>query len=360
MFLKNLQLTNFRNFKSAKIDLNQRVNIFVGKNAQGKTNIIEAINLFATGRSFRNSEYRDLIEWKNLESHIKSESIFDCGSDELHIHLSLESKNFFKNSKKTTSGGFKGVGSVLFAPEETLLFKESPSVRRKYLDTFISQLDFGYRTLIRNYERVVAHRNKILQDMEIRTSKKESELLVWDEKLSQFGSQIIITRARWIDKINDFLPIKYDGIAKQDGRCKILYKPHDDEKNILSELLRRREEEYARRTTLVGPHRDDILVEINDADLASFGSQGQHRSVVLAIKMSEVEIIQKTLGEIPILLLDDVASELDRDRNKSFFDFLTELKGQIFITATDSDSINLWNEKDVTKFEVINGNVVTL
>lgn len=358
MFFKSINLRNFRNFQEATISFGPNLNLFCGNNAQGKTNIIEAINLFTQGRSFRTSEYRDLIRWNSEDAEIITGVEGVKGSDNLSVVLDLSKKNFFRNAKRTTPGGFDGVNSVLFAPEEILLLRDSPSARRRYIDAFIAQVVSGYKGIMRNYEKVVSHKNRILQDDQMRDSQKNEQISIWNEQLAELGTKVVMGRNIWSDRINEILPRKYSAFAELDGKAEFCYRPNCNfPVSIMSQLEKRRRDELIRRTSLVGPHRDDFEAMINGTPIKNFGSQGQHRSFVLALKMTEMAILEKETGDLPVLLLDDVASELDSDRNQKFFEYLTTTRGQVFITTTNEKDVRLGPQISLSKYQVILGEV---
>lgn len=363
MKIESLKLKDFRNFEDERLDFGPAFNLLVGRNAQGKTNVIEALGLLATGHSFRTSEFRDMIRHESESSDVRSRATGAAGSDDLQVTLDVQRKGFFRNAKKTTPGGFKGLSAVLFAPEEILLLRDSPSARRRYLDVLIAQAEPRYRTLVRSYERVVSHRNRLLQEIAATGRGAAALLRSWDEQLAELGARIVVARAAWCGKLNGFIPGRYAAIAPQDGQALFRYRPHCGDAAVaggepgvqaaMTEgLEQRRQDEIDRGFTLVGPHRDDLEAAIGDAAIKSFGSQGQHRTFVLALKIAEIDLLREVLGETPILLLDDVASELDRDRNRFFFDYLSEAKGQVFVTATDADAIRIAGEAKVRRFTI--------
>lgn len=366
MYITSLHLTNFRNFVDERIEPGPKFNLILGSNAQGKTNIIEAIGLFANGRSFRSSEFRNMIKRGSSDALVTSSVVCSLGSDALNVQMDRQKKYFFKNGKKTSSGGFERFSVVIFAPEEILLLRDSPSERRRYIDSLICKIDPSYNALIRSYEQVVLQRNQILQDENLSEASKAGEIEPWDRQLVNFGVKVVVCRKEMCDRINELLPLKYTAVAPNDGGAFFIYRPQcgiepvqtgeDSIREVFESMLKaRRPDELKRGFTVVGPHRDDIEACLDTTPLKHFGSQGQHRTFVLALKISETEILRDSLGETPIFLLDDVGSELDKDRSKFFFDYLNSVKGQVFITATDSSTIRLDSGADCRCFEVVNG-----
>ncbi len=368
MHITSLHLRSFRNIGEERIELSPAFNLFVGPNAQGKTNVVEAVGLLSIGRSFRTSEFRDMIQWKSPTGAVRAQTVGEAGGDDLHVTLDESRKTFLRNQKRTRPGGFSGMRIVLFAPEEIGLIRGSPAGRRRYLDTLIGQLVPGYRTTVRNYERVVAQRNRLLQDDAQPRNLREAAMPAWDTQIIQLGAAIISTRQRWIGEINRFLPHRYNAIAPNDAPATLHYCPHDgagalvlDEQALrqaLSQALTARcSDEWIRGVTLVGPHRDEIEPIIGDNTVKHFGSQGQHRTFVLALKIAEVELMREITGEMPILILDDVASELDAARRRYFFDYLCAIQGQVFITATSPDDVGLGSQAQVRCFDVVAGHI---
>ena len=366
MHINSLHLKDFRNFECEKFGFGPGFNILIGKNAQGKTNVIEALCLLARGRSFRTSEFRDMIRWKAEGSEVRSVASGEAGSDDLRVSLDSSRKSFFRNEKKTTPGGFRGLAAVLFAPEEILLLRDSPSARRHYIDGLISQVAPTYRGLARNYERVVGHRNRLLQEMGENSRAGLAALKGWEEQLVDLGAKIVTSRSAWCAKLNEHIPGRYSAIAPQDGEASFAYRPHcGDEaaaggeasvrERLSCQLEERRRDEIERGFTLVGPHRDELEARIGGAAVKSFGSQGQHRTFVLSLKIAEIDLIREVTGETPILLLDDVASELDKERNSFFFNYLSEQRGQVFVTATDADAIGLSGTAKTKLFTIESG-----
>ncbi len=368
MFLKSIHLKSFRNIKDQNFDLNPKFNLLIGANAQGKTNVVEAAYLFATGKSFRTSEFRDMMMWNANSTHVDSETEGSLGYDNLRVTLNDAKKEFFKNGKRIRPGTTKGLCAVLFAPEEILLLRGQPAARRKHIDTLISQVFPVHGMLTKKYSKIVFQRNKLLQDKEIGRSTKIQNLKPWNQQLIDVGSKLICERTRWLDLLNTFLPDRYFAIAKNDGEAKFIYKPalgeevlnldEDRVRSKMEERLREREEdELIRGTSLVGPHRDDVRAVVGNREMKVYGSQGQHRTFTLALKISEMDFIKAETGETPVLILDDVASELDENRNKFLFEYLRGIDGQVFITATDDKDVRLLPGQDLSVFGVKSGEI---
>lgn len=366
MYLTNLYLKAFRNISEQELDFGPSFNILVGDNAQGKTNILEAIYFLSQGRSFRTSEWRDLVEHGRARAQIEGKVKSSKGKDALSIFLDEPRRRFEKNGKTTRLGGFDDLHVVLFAPEEIMLLRTQPAARRKFIDRFIASFVGNHKKIIRDYETVIAQKNKLLTDDTLNEKEKLTRLSPWNDQMVSLGTKITISRKRWCKKINESLPKHHRAIAKQDGKAGFVYQPAVAEESFcedaqmiaanFSELLKKKErEELIRRTSLVGPHKDDLIAHIGNETVKRFASQGQHRSFVLALKIAEAEIYAEILGERTILLLDDIASELDPGRNTRFFEYVQNSKGQVFITATRAADVLLKQNADTVKFTITSG-----
>ena len=355
MFIKNLSLMNFRNYNELNIELNSGVNIFIGDNAQGKTNIIESIYYCSLGKSHRTSKDKELINWNKQDAYIR---IF-IGKQRLDKKIEIK---IFKDGKK----GIKinsikihkiseliGVFNVvIFSPEDLKIVKDSPSYRRRFLDIELSKIDNKYYYNLVQYNKVLDEKNALLK----RYSEKMTDIMdVYDEQLSSFGTFLIKERFKYIEKLN----LKGKNIHKQitSEKENIEFKYltsivdwSNVKQDLKIKLLKSRSKDIERRTTSIGPHRDDFSITINNIDTRSFGSQGQQRTSVLTIKFSSLEIIKDEIGEYPVLLLDDVLSELDLSRQKYILNSIKNV--QTIITCTDAYNIKKYLDKDIKVFRV--------
>ncbi len=363
MRISRLTLKNFRNIEELTLDFGQAFNLMVGRNAQGKTNVVESIGLVASGRSFRAQDFRDMIMHGRRSAEVRAEAIGSLGSDRIVVTIDERRKEFLRNGKRAVASKSSRICTVLFAPEEIMLLRDSPGARRKHVDDLISQIDPSHRTRVGKYERVLRQRNKLLGDPDIPRSQRISGLRPWDDQLIEFGARITETRDSWNARLNEYIPRHYEGIAPSDDPALFEYSPFcsveavkggvgEIEGYLAREIERRRDDELVRGFTVVGPQRDDFRARIGAGEVKHFGSQGQHRSFVLALKMSEVSLYREVFGEEPILLLDDVASELDQSRNRYFFESLRRARGQVFITATEESLVDLGPEAEVVTFAV--------
>jgi len=363
--IKSLQLKNYRNYENLNLNFNKRFNVIYGNNAQGKTNIIEAIFVCASGRSHRTSKDYDLLK---------------IGSDFYYINLELKvedvEKNieiiYDKNGKKRIKineiplkkiGELMGnLNAVMFSPEDILLIKEGPSERRRFVDITISQFKPSYFFDLQQYAKIILQRNALLKNMHDNIDKNIS-LDIWNENLAKTGARIIKARNEFIKKIDMLACRKHMTLTNYNEKLNIKYNPsiksgdYEDvkaiEKDFLCIIEHNLKREIAAGTTLAGPQRDDIDFLINDKSLKIFGSQGQQRTAMLALKLSEVEIIKEYTASSPVLLLDDVMSELDSKRRQYLFENIGDV--QTFITTTEKSVFeNIFND-EVSYFYVEQG-----
>ena len=340
MKLINLLLKNFRNYDNEYIEFDNNTNIISGPNAQGKTNIVEAIYILSTLKSFRNSKLVDCIKEGKDSAEIVANFISpNKGKYNIRFIIKREGENeFYFNSNliKKKSEMFGYVYSIIFSPDELRIIKGSPDIRREFLDTDISQVSKVYYSLIEKYEYVLTSRNKLLK-MWKQTEENEIELSVFDEQLAIIGSQISISRENFIKKINNYAYKIMNVISGGKEKLKIEYitlkgeNRKDKTDNFIKILKDNWERDREVGYTTCGIHRDELKFYINNVEVKPYASQGQQRSVVLALKIAELEVMSNE-KEIPILLLDDVFSELDNIRQKFLFNYLKEK--QIIITST--------------------------
>ncbi|MBI4366044.1 MAG: DNA replication/repair protein RecF [Deltaproteobacteria bacterium] len=344
MKITRLTVRNFRNYRDATAVFHPRVNCLVGSNAQGKTNLLEAVYLLSLGRSFRLSDYRQLIHWGEAAGRVLGETEVGEIRHTIEVELGPERKQLFVDGKQRTGREPWRQAVVLFAPEEVLLFKEVPAVRRSFLDRVATMLLPAHAVAVARYERIVTQRNRLLKVM---GTKAVSEGLIdpWNRELATWGQALFKARETAVDAINAYLPAAYRRMAERDPPAQLTYRPYcgadvlrGGPAAIAAWFARQQDEraldEVARQHTLMGPHRDNCTAELAGNDLQTFGSQGQHRSLVLAIKVAEGEISRERCGEVPLFLLDDVTSELDPIRTAAFFSYLAAMEGQVIWTTT--------------------------
>ena len=344
MRVKKISLHNYRNYTALSLSFSQNLNIFLGQNAQGKTNIIEAIYYAAIGHSHRSSVENDVIRWEQNQAKIGL--VFDrmMVENELVFHFHADkNKEVLYNSHQIKQKDLIGLFNVvLFSPEDLSLIKGAPAGRRRFLDLEISQASPIYYKQLIKYNRIIAQRNMLLKKIKERKSSKDL-LESWDEQFSAIAAEVVLKRINAIKKLNMLANLMHRKISKNKENLEVDYKISGLEDAIVPEnlitwynnkLSESRELDIIRGSTSIGPHRDDIILKVNNINLRSFGSQGQQRTGVLALKLAELEFIKSETGEYPVLLLDDVMSELDANRREQLLLFIRD-KIQTFITATD-------------------------
>ncbi|MCK8826833.1 DNA replication/repair protein RecF [Natroniella acetigena] len=367
MFLSQLYLKNFRNYKHQHLKFNQNLNLIVGANAQGKTNILEAIYLLGTGNSHRTNLDSELVNWNKDNFYIKGELIKKSQNYQLEVNYQGRNKIIKINSNKlqriSDLVGYLNI--VIFSPEDLSLVKGSPSRRRKFINLEVSQISSYYKHLLTEYGKILKQRNNLLK--EIRDNNIPQHMLqVWEQQLIDTGSKIIKRRLEALDKLSILAKLMQRKIT--DGKETLLLK-YDTKLEINTEssiqeikeqfkylLNKKREREIEHGVTKVGPHRDDISLIVNNIDIRKFGSQGQQRTTALAIKLAELEFMKAEIGEYPILLLDDVFSELDEGRRFKLLKVIQN-KIQTFITTTHLKQVQEFNGKHKF-FKIKKGSVI--
>lgn len=335
MIVKKIELENFRNYRNLCEEFHSQVNIFLGENAQGKTNLLEAIYLTSAGKSFRTGREKDLIHFDADFCRVFIAYQRD-GEGEVSIAVNRDGKRIGKVNGiriEKTSQILDNVLAVIFSPEDLKIVKEDPEKRRRFMDRELCQLKISYYRNLNRYNKVLQQRNAYLKEENL----EEAVLSVWDEHLYKYGKELVHEREEFIRRLNDISCEIHQGItegSEEREKLEIRYVPNissqEDYKLAISQAL---ETDRFRGNTSRGPHRDDFEVFINDINVRNFGSQGQQRTAALSIKLAEIALIREDKAESPILLLDDVFSELDSTRQRYLIDYLEGL--QIFITAAD-------------------------
>ncbi len=352
MIIKNIKLSGFRNLINCELNPCEEINIICGDNAQGKTNIIEAIWLLTGAKSFRNIKDTELINFNKKEAII--EALFSSAGIENNLKIKIDDKrNFYLNGKKRRqiseiAGNFC---AVVFSPSDLNIINDSPSIRRKFIDTAVCQLYPKYVEILKYYNRAVTQRNNVLKDC-IRDASLKILLEDFEKSIVFYGEKIISYRKRYIERLNEFAPKIYSELSGDKEFFEIEYLCSYKE-NLLEELLFKRGEDILRGFTSIGPHRDDISFKINGFSSKEFSSQGQKRSICLALKLAEAKIIEGIIGEKPVTLLDDVMSELDKKRQNYILNHIKDR--QVFITCCDETNFNELEKGKV--FYVENGRV---
>ncbi len=346
MYIKKIILNNYRNYNEQEINLNKNINIFYGDNAQGKTNIIEAIYLSSIGKSFRTKKDKELINIENNNEkaiiQIDFEKIDRDGKIKIEIN---DKKNIYINGikAKKLSEILGNINMVLFCPDDITLFKDGPAKRRRALDIMISQLRPAYIYNLNLYLKTLEQRNNYLRL--IKYEKKSEEMLeIWDEKLAEYAENVYKYRKEFIEKIKEKIVNIHKKITENNEIIKIKFITDcENKEKYLKKLKIDREKDIERGYTGRGIHRDDFEIFINEKPLSSYGSQGQHRTTLLSLKITELNIIHEEIGEYPILLLDDFMSELDKKRRENLLKNIENI--QVIITCTEKMKIENKNQK---------------
>ena len=365
MEIRKLKLVNFRNYGNIEINFNKKNTIFIGNNAQGKTNILESIYVLGLTKSFFNVNERNLIKFKEDYTKIYGNIINNNIESKLEILINEKGKKVKVNNQevKKLSNYISRLNVIIFSPDNIRLLKESPSFRRKYLNIEISQLFSDYIRILNEFNTILKQRNEYLKIISNKCKCDYDYLDVIDRKYAQLSVDIYIYRKKFIDMINDNLSIYYEHIS---GYSNLFVKyisniDYDSDLNVMyDKFYDKVKNNYDRdlyyRISNLGPHRDDFKIELDDKDILLYGSQGQVRCSIIAFKFAEIPIFNKLLGISPILLLDDIFSELDIDKKKKIISFLPN-NIQTIITTTDLNMIDISLFNDIEVYVVNNGNI---
>lgn len=334
MYIKSLTLKNYRNYDEVEIHFNDHINIIYGKNAQGKTNILEALYLCATAKSHRTSNIKELIQFNSEEAHINVEIIKSSHNDTIDVHLKKNNKKSIAINKmpiRKFNELFGTMRIILFSPEDLGLIKNGPKERRRFIDLELCQIDPLYYYHLKHYYLVLKQRNNLLKMIKKNLELKD-QLEAWDVQLIEHGKHIIKHRQRFINELNPYFINKHGEISGNNEISSMTYEKNVEIDQFEKKLLSQAAYDISIGSTSVGPHKDDIKFEINGVDIRKYGSQGQQRTAALSLKLSEIEYIKKNGEETPILLLDDVLSELDDQRQSHLFNHINDI--QTIITCT--------------------------
>lgn len=348
MFIKSLYLENFRSYEKYNLNFD-KITVLIGENGVGKTNILEAVWLISDGRSWRTARDQEAISWGQDFAKIKADILIEKEQKELSLELILQNPYAITEKSQTKLLKINGVKSrvidllgqmpaVLFSPESLHLVDGSPGGRRKFLDIMLSQISREYAVTLLEYQKVLRERNKLLYFVREGRSKPD-ELYFWDEKLASLGGFILEKRIDAIKFLNIDIAASYQKIAGTDEILKLNYKYSVKPEKFAEEIKNIKNREIEHAGTLIGPHRDDLEIVLNKRNISLFGSRGEYRSAVLALKVMEMRLLEKFFLEKPILLLDDIFSEFDAKRRKHLAK-ITE-NAQVIITTTDLDHIDV-------------------
>ncbi|RYL94184.1 DNA replication/repair protein RecF [Sporolactobacillus sp. THM19-2] len=369
MILKSIELTNFRNYDRQKLSFSPMVNVFLGENAQGKTNLLEAIYVLALAKSVRTSHDKDLIKWDEDYGKIKGRVARRGDIFPLELIISGKGKKARVNhlEKRRLSEYVGNCNVVMFAPEDLNLVKGSPSVRRRFIDMEMGQIAPVYLHLLSDYQKVLQQRNALLRD-EMRQKKGRDSLLdILTESMITLASEIVRRRLSFVSRLNKWSSAIHSEISDGREQLSLVYESSvhdvsiDSEQSKIEEAYknsyrRLKQRELDRGSTLFGPHRDDLQFFVNGRNVQTFGSQGQQRTAALSVKLAEIELIKEEVGEYPLLLLDDVLSELD-DVRKTHLLSVFRQKVQTFVTTTSIDGLDQSLLDRATLFSISQGKV---
>ena len=360
MNIRNITLNNFRNYGNQTVSLGDNLNVIVGDNAQGKTNLLESVFLCAIGRSPRTTKDKDLIEWNSEFARVSVDLEKKVGKSSIDLYL-------FRNQNKAikiNQIGIQKIGQLLgvlnaiyFSPDELKLIKESPDERRKFMDIDLCQFDRNYFYDLNNYNKILQQRNKLLKASTEQVLK--DTITIWNEQLATYGAKIIMSRLSLIENLKPVVKDIHKLLTSNKEELEIEYQGlvASSENDLKIALLKKYEESLEKDIRLgftsVGPHRDDIKIASNGIDLRSFGSQGQQRTAAITLKLAELEVFKSNIGEYPVLLLDDVLSELDDTRQMQMLKYVSKV--QTLITCTSFD-FNVPHKR----FEISAGKVVSV
>lgn len=334
MIIKSLELADYRNYEELVIHFDRGTNILIGDNAQGKTNILEAIYVAATTKSHKGSKDAEMIHFEREEGHIRLILEKNGVSTRIDMHLRKnKSKGIAVDGNKLKKAAdLLGLCNVvLFSPEDLSIIKDGPSERRRFVDMELCQLDSFYLYNLNNYNKIVNQRNKLLKDMIMNSSLQET-LSIWDMQLVSFGSKMIERRILFVEQLNEIIYEIHRKLTGGREEIRIVYEPNVSMEDFERKLKTSQMRDIKAKITSVGPHRDDFCFMVDGIDIRKYGSQGQQRTAALSLKLAEIELVKKITGDTPILLLDDVLSELDCKRQNQLLGSIGEI--QTIITCT--------------------------
>ena len=358
MIIESIELKNYRNYKELHMEFNQGTNILYGDNAQGKTNILEAIYVSCTSKSHKSAKDRDIIRFNQDESHIKLQIRKNDVPYRIDMHLKKNKpKGIAINGVPTRKASdlFGIANVVFFSPEDLNIIKNGPAERRRFVDMELCQLNKLYVYSLVQYNKVLLQRNKLLKELFFKP-EYEGTLDVWDMQMVNYGREVIRYRKEFIRQLNDIIRDIHLKLSGNKEEIVISYEPCNQEDQLEEALKKGRFQDMKQKTTLSGPHRDDINFMVNGIDIRKFGSQGQQRTAALSLKLSELELVKLLSHDDPILLLDDVLSELDGSRQNHLLSAIKHIQTVITCTGLD-DFVN--NRFRIDKiFKVIDGMVI--
>ena len=360
MIIKSLELADYRNYESLELQFDKRTNILYGDNAQGKTNILEAIYVAATTKSHKGSKDKEIVNFEKEEAHIRTYIEKENVETRVDMHLrKSKSKGIAVDGKKLKKAAdLLGLCNVVFfSPEDLGIIKNGPAERRRFIDMELCQLDSIYLYNLNNYSKIVNQRNKLLKDMFMNPDLKET-LKIWDMQLVSYGSKIIERRRIFVEQLNEIIYDIHKKLSGDKEELRIVYEPNVEIEDFEKSMRDRRDRDIKAKMTTVGPHRDDFSIMVGQVDIRRFGSQGQQRTAALSLKLSEIELVKKITKDSPVLLLDDVLSELDSNRQNYLLNSIGDI--QTIITCTGLEEF-VNNRFEINRvFQVTEGTVTLM
>ena len=369
-----IKLINFRNYNDLTVELNPKVNIFIGNNAQGKTNLLESIFVSACGKSFRTNKDSNLINLNKEQAYVGVKVSRRYSDRKIEIKLD---RNKLKRIKingheiEKTSDLYSCLNTVIFSPEDLKLVKEGPQIRRSFLDDEISRIKPIYRHNLQKYNKILYQRNNLIKSIKFKKANKDT-LEIWDDQLVKIGTELIMTRLIFINKLSKISKKIHSNITNNSEELVLSYNSSIDEElanidifnkelkqsiieNYFKKIKDSVDKDIEKGNTSVGPHRDDLNVFINNVNVRQYGSQGQQRTSALSLKLAEVELVRNEIGEYPILLLDDVLSELDLTRRQLLISSFKDI--QTIITTTDKLNFDEFDKIESSVFKISDGSI---
>lgn len=359
MLVKSLELKNFRNYKTLQMEFDHGTNILYGDNAQGKTNVLEAMYLSGTTKSHKCSKDKEMIRFQKEESHIRTIVFKNDNSYRIDMHLKRNKpKGIAINGVpiKKASELFGIINFVFFSPEDLNLLKNGPSERRRFLNLELCQLNKMYLYNLTNYNKVMKQRNALLKEVSYRPDVKDT-LQIWDEQLVKYGIALMQEREKFIQDLNRMVYDIHKSLSGNREALMIRYEPSIPLEQFQKQLERNREIDIKTKMTSIGPHRDDIVFFVKDVDVRKYGSQGQQRTCALSLKLAEIELVKKVIKDMPVLLLDDVLSELDSHRQNYLLNNIHDIQTIISCTGLDEFIKNRFCINKV--FRVVDGTITS-
>lgn len=334
MYIKTLSLKDYRNYTQAVINFTNGINILFGKNAQGKTNVIEAIYLCATSKSHRTNNDKELIKLDKDETHIKLTVNKHEIDENIDIHIRKNNRKGIAVNKipiKKLNELLGIINVIIFSPEDLGLIKNGPRERRRFINIELCQLDNIYYYNLQQYQKILKQRNNLLKNLK-KIDKIDETIGIWDEQLVRYGTELIHRRDEFIKNLNAIIRKIHFDISGSTENLEIIYEKNVNHIEFKEKLENNIRKDIKFGSTSVGPHRDDMMFLVNGIDIRKYGSQGQQRTAALSLKLSEIRLVMDKIDDTPILLLDDVLSELDHTRQKYLIHSLADI--QTIITCT--------------------------